>query len=467
MIKKRLYLMIGLLLCLSACSLPLLGTPGGEQEAEEETGAEMQEEETDGEPLPLQTGEPLVIACDGETMDSAFNLDVIQAPDLAEPAPRQPFLDPVFGSCVVRVTDREHDLLGDDTSQGLKNEYSRVQSFNADGSLLVVRSIEAYWYLYDARSLQRLGELPVSSEPRWDASDPHLLYHIDETRLMAYHLEAGRQEIVHDFAVDFPAETLSAAWTRYEGSPSIDSRYWGLMVQDEDWETIALVVYDRQADLLVGKRLLPDSPAIDSVTISPLGNYLLVYHDDYCEHGQLGTLAHPCGLMVYNRELTEARGLLRIVGHSDTALDAGGQEVLVYQDIDTDQIAMLDLDSGEVTPLAGIDFSHSAIGLHFSGRAWQKPGWALVSTYNGSHPQSRTWMDDVVFAIELKPDPRIIRLAHTRSRYNEEMEKDYWAEPHASVSPDFSRVVFTSNWGRSGTEEVEMFLIQLDENLLE
>ena len=40
-------------------------------------------------------------------------------------------------------------------------------------------------------------------------------------------------------------------------------------------------------------------------------------------------------------------------------------------------------------------------------------------------------------------------------------EHDYWAEPHASVNPDFTRVVFTSNWGCSGAGEVEMFMIEL------
>jgi hypothetical protein len=37
----------------------------------------------------------------------------------------------------------------------------------------------------------------------------------------------------------------------------------------------------------------------------------------------------------------------------------------------------------------------------------------------------------------------------------------YWAEPHASVNPEFTRIVFTSNWGRSSTGEVEMFMIEL------
>ena len=85
---------------------------------------------------------------------------------------------------------------------------------------------------------------------------------------------------------------------------------------------------------------------------------------------------------------------------------------------------------------------------------------ALISTHDGD-PASYTWMDDSVFAIELKPNGRVVRLAHTQSLVDENMEHDYWAEPQATVNRDFTRVVFTSNWGRSGTGDVEMYLIQL------
>jgi hypothetical protein len=71
--------------------------------------------------------------------------------------------------------------------------------------------------------------------------------------------------------------------------------------------------------------------------------------------------------MVYDRDLTNGRSLLRIIGDYDPALDAKGREVVVYQDIDADQISMLDLGTGVVTPLWDIDFSHMGIGLHFSG----------------------------------------------------------------------------------------------------
>lgn len=122
---------------------------------------------------------------------------------------------------------------------------------------------------------------------------------------------------------------------------------------------------------------------------------------------------------------------------------------------------MLDLATGLVTPLWPIDFSHTASGLHFSGRASEQPGWALISTYNGGYPTSYTWMDDQVFAIELRPAGRVIRLAHTYSHYDETIEQDYWTEPHASINRDFTRAVFTSNWGRSGSTQVEMYMVEI------
>jgi hypothetical protein len=76
-------------------------------------------------------------------------------------------------------------------------------------------------------------------------------------------------------------------------------------------------------------------------------------------------------------------------------------------------------------------------------------------------------MDDTVFAVELKDWGRVVRLAHTHSLVDEDMGHDYWAEPQASVNSDFSRVLFTTNWGRSGTDEVETIMIQLPENWLD
>ena len=391
------------------------------------------------------------------------DLEVRPVPELGEPAAREWLVDPVFGTCLVRVTDRRKDLSAGDDSKGMVNEYARVQSFNADGSRLLAHSTEGGWYLYDAQTLQPLEEVPLEIEPRWDAEDPALIYYNDEMRLMTYDLASGTKANVHDFAVDFPGQQLGAVWTRFEGRPSRDRRYWGLMAEDQEWLPVAFVVYDRLSDRVTIRdmRGVPGmEDDVDHVTISPLGTYFLASFDRACEQGQLGSDERPCGLMVYDRDLSKGRGLLRIIGHYDPALDAEGREVVVYQDIDTDQISMLDLESGAVTPLWEIDFGHTAIGLHFSGLAYDRPGWAVVSTHD-NETRAYTWMDDQVFAIELKVGGRVVRLTHTHSLVDDQREADYWAEPHASTNSDLTRIVFGTNWGRSGTGEVEMFMIAL------
>ncbi len=415
---------------------------------------------------------PVPIAAGCPAYPPGFHLttgtEVQAVPALPEPAARQWFTDLTFGTCLVRVTDRTQDLLPDDASTGMVNEYSRVQAFNADGSRLLVRGTEGTWYLYDAQTLQPSEQLPIAGDPRWDAQDPNLLYYSDETRLLSLDVTAsfGEPALVHDFADDFPGQQLSAVWTRYEGRPSRDTRYWGLMAEDADWLPVAFVVYDRQTDQ-VTIRDMRGAPGmeedVDHVTISPLGTYFLASFDHYCEAGQLGDDARPCGLMVYNRDLSGGRSLLRIIGHYDTALDAAGREVIIYQDVDADQVSMLDLETGAVTPLWDIDFSHTAIGFHFSGLAYDRPGWAVVSTYDDD-PNTYTWMDDQILAVELKAGGRVVRLAHNRSVRDEEQELDYWAEPHATANGDLTRILFSSNWGRSGTGQVEMFLIALPPN---
>ena len=386
-------------------------------------------------------------------------------PAVPEPATRQWFTDPTFGACLVRVTDRANDLSPGDPSTGLVNEYSRVQSFNADGSRLLAHGTDGTWYLYDAQTLLPLGELPLGVEPRWDADDPDVIYYSDKTELMSYNVQTAAQTEVRDFADDFPGQNLAAVWTCYEGSPSRDRRYWGLMAEDGEWIPVAFLVYDRQTDQVTIRdmRGVPGiEEDVDHVTMSPLGTYFLASFDHDCQPGELGDDAHACGLMVYDRDLTNGRGLLRMIGHYDPVLDAQGREVIIYQGIDTDHISMLDVATGAVTPLWEIDFSHTAIGLHFSGLAFDRPGWAVVSTHD-DETAIHTWMDDQVFVVELRPGGRVVRLAHTHSLVDESQPEEYyyWAEPHASTNADLTRVLFTTNWCRFDTGEVEMFMIAL------
>ncbi|MHB9032029.1 MAG: hypothetical protein ACYC6L_03165 [Anaerolineae bacterium] len=443
-------------------------TPGAEQAAASETPGD--EEVSSGETPAVETGQtikqaqgPAVRFCADPQPPFITDFEVRQEQPIAEPARGAAFRDAIYGGCVVRVTDRTQDLAPGDPPSGLLNEYSRLESFNADESLILVRSTEASYYVYDAATFEVLGRLPDMVDPRWSNKDPDLLYYIGELKLMSYNIGSGEIKVVHDFTADFPGQKLTYVWTRYEGSQSLDDRYWALMAEDQDYMTVALLVYDVQSDQVTARRTVDPPADVDSVTISPLGNYVLAQFD-YCEQGSMGTGEQPCGLMVYDRDLQNARGLLRIVGHSDIALDAAGSEVFVYQDIDTDSIALLDLASGAVSSLFPIDFTYcDGCGMHFSGQGYRLPGWALLSYYDGD-PTTHMWMDDHIFAFELKPGGRVVHFAQHHSLVDPEQEHDYWAEPHASVNRDFTRILFSSNWGRSGTGQVDMYMVVLPDN---
>lgn len=450
------------LVLLLVCFLLLLVSCEAVSSIEREDQTEEQEVEEVGQTIKRSGAEPIEFC--GEP-HPAFIRDLVTRQDekIDEPEPHVPFRDSIYGGCIVRVTDRKHDLAPDDQSKGLKNEYSRVQAFNADGSMIMVRSLDANYYAYDANTLEVLGRLPSMNDPRWSNLNPNLIYYIGDLTLMSYDLSRGEHQLIHDFSHDFSGQNIAAVWTRWEGNQSLDDRYWALMAEDQDWMTVAFIVYDLNSDQIFSRRDIQPPADVDSVTISPFGNYFLAQFE-FCDHGSMGSEDRPCGLMVYDQDLQNGRGLLRNVGHSDMALDANSHEIFFYQDQDTDHVAILDLATGKISNLFPLDFAHcDGCGMHFSGLGYQLPGWGLITYFDGD-PITHMWMDDHIFAVELKPDGQVVRFAQHHSLVDPDQDHDYWAEPHASVNRDFSRIVFTSNMGRSGTGEVEMYMIVLPEN---
>jgi hypothetical protein len=113
---------------------------------------------------------------------------------------------------------------------------------------------------------------------------------------------------------------------------------------------------------------------------------------------------------------------------------------------------MADLDTGAETPLVPIPFDvNPDIGLHVSGNSSQTPGWVLVSTYGSKNPppgNSHSWMDNQLFMVELKANPRIWRIAHTYSytALDYTGAKNYFAEAFAAINRKGTKIYFGSNW---------------------
>ncbi len=361
---------------------------------------------------------------------------------LTKPTRGEAYADPSFGGCVVRATDHAADGL----PGFARHDYARRQAFNADSSLFLVTAHDGNWYLYDTASLKRLKQaayLSGDAEPQWDARDPHILYYGANNgglEVRALDVRTDETRVAIDLRGRLPWPNAARAWTKSEGSPSRDGRFWPFQVETADFEILGFAVWDRATGRLVGTRAMKSRP--DHVSMSPSGRWFVSSGDD--------TVAWKPDF--------SASHLLRKGGeHSDLAIGSDGHDYYVSVDFDSNDgdVFMLDLDTGRRTDLFPTYLDHGATSVHVSGKAFDRPGWVLVSTFYQRGP--REWFSEAVFALEMRENPRVYRLAAHHSAAADV----YSAEPQATVNRAFTRALFNSNWGAARSDDVDAYLIRI------
>ncbi len=383
-------------------------------------------------------------------------LDVDPVPALAKPAKGVAVTEPTYKTCLVRATDHKADGL--DTFA--RNDYSRRQAFNANSTRQLIYTLNGSWHLYDANThahLTQLVGLAGDAEPQWDPSNPELLNYLPNNgvgmQLYEKNVSTGASRVVADFSARLKAKwpTATAAWTKSEGSPSADGRYWCFMVDDHNWNSLGVFTWDKQTDTILGTyNTQGERP--DHVSMSPSGNYCVVSGDG------------PRGTVSFTRDLSKGTKLLKKSEHSDLALDANGDDVYVsvdYQSGDGD-VFMHNLRTNIRTKLFATYVNGTATALHVSGKAFRKPGWVVIGTY-GEYGGPQQWLHKKVMAVQLAANPKIYNLGFHRANV---LDNDgYFTEPHASVNRDFTRITFGSNWN-TGSYDVDTYTIEIPPGVL-
>ena len=181
---------------------------------------------------------------------------------------------------------------------------------------------------------------------------------------------------------------------------------------------------------------------VSYVTISPLGNYVLV-------HGTLtGSVSRKGDAnLIYDLQGRQVGPMWRQYGrpsHFDLAVDNNGDEVAVgvsKSGPEARRVIKRRLRDGEITVLTGRGYAS-----HTSARNIRKPGWVFVSYSVDKHKRNRDPYHSEIVAVPLDGSMDVRRIAQTRSVGYDQ----YLAEPHGSPSPDGSRVIWASNWGNRG-----------------
>lgn len=399
---------------------------------------------------------------------------VFAEPDLLMPEVGVPFEDGRFSTRLTRVTEAD--------GIGGRHQYSRLDPFNADGSMVLLVRDDGGCAVYrtDSFPYNDPGNLvSVTSgiaEPRWDRDDPESLWGLDGFELVRDNVVSGEREVVKDFSTDPAIDPILASepdlygvTLQYEGESSYDHRYWAFILrgEEDDYRPRYILCWDRVEDEVLGLyEVRPDESDIDWVGMSPLGTWVLIGGMEYNE-------GNIVGLTIADRGLREFHRIDYTTAHADVGLDAEGGEVLVMQNNRTDYIDMLPL-SPDTKPIleAGGSYEETgripllrlfcdeespigfSSGVHISCNA---DGYCLVSTHIDPGVPERNWLDRCNVLVRLDPDdPKVFYLSKI---YNSTLE--YWEEPHGAISNDGSRVVWACNWNRDpGSQEV--FLLQLD-----
>jgi hypothetical protein len=364
--------------------------------------------------------------------------------NISKPALKDTITDPAFGTNIIRITDAKQWGY-----PGFFPQYSKRQAWNCNETNLILQSGDGRTFLFNGENYQFLKELQSigGEDIFWHPFDSNKIIFTSENSLCVFDINTDQAETLHTFS------DYSFINTRGEGNLSNDGRYYAFVGQIYDSLTHFkdIVVYDLIKDSIIAKLELPQNlDNFDWVSISPLGNYVVI---DYAttDTGRFQ------GVEVYTKQLQYLWQKPLGYGHSDLTIDENNNEVLIMDYYDEanniTRIKKIRLEDGVETNL--LDFSWQ-FDSHISARNKYRKGWCFISTFDGPgrlEDDSLSWLpfEDEIFALKMDGSGMVQRIAHHHSKRYSPITPDpdnsiYWAEPHASVSPEGSRIIFGSNW---------------------
>jgi hypothetical protein len=362
-------------------------------------------------------------------------------------------------TCNVRVTQHEIDP---PRKLFARNDYSRRQPFNADNTKLLTYASGGTWNLYDANTLAYSKVLQGpggDAEVQWDPDDPNLLYYMPNNggmQISRLDIRTNKSTVAADFTGRLPWPSAARLWTKSEGSPSSDNRYWGLMAETNDFQMLGYVVYDLSQNRIVATHATSEMP--DHVSMTPSGRWFEVSGDN---------------TWAWSPDFKQKKKLHHASEHSDIAIGPDGHDYYVSIDFQTmyGDVFFVDIDNCPAVPADAdptstplcprtvlfqtyLNGAHAT--FHFSGKSYAKPGWVVISTLGteASRDGKWPWYTNRIFAAELTASPKLVALTHHFS-----VAKGYWAEPHAAPNRDFTRLVFNSNWNSDDADDVDEYML--------
>jgi hypothetical protein len=356
---------------------------------------------------------------------------------VAKPAVGQAYVDPQFGTTIRRISDAAAAGAGD-----VIPVYSTIQAWNADESYLFLYHVGGgSHHLYDGKTYAHLKPLNISpadlEQVYWDTVDPKILYYANGRRLYRFNVDTDVATVVHDFATAPSSCTSSLSggvdpmWTSW------DSTHFGFVCGSKVFS------YDKASDTVGAVATLTTGG--NAPMPAPSGaNYYLNVSDTA---GQ-----------IRDADMTLLRTLagFQSAEHATLGTSDGVDTLFAVQFDGTPSgtVVAVDMTTGARRAIVGpsTGYPYPPSGTHLSAVAYKAPGW-LTSSIIGS-ASGATLLSQEIILVNANTGGTVCRVANHRSTGT-----DYWAEPHATISPSGTRILFGSDWG--GGAVVDAYVVEL------
>lgn len=378
--------------------------------------------------------------------------------NLSRPSPGSAYIDPSFGTRVVRISDATRV-----NSNIVKTMYSTVQAWNADETRMILYHVGDGHHLYDGRSYEYISRLNISpadlEQVYWDTGNPDVLRYINRAsgvrvqtaggqvtlrgdELMQYNVRTRRYRVVRQLDALCPQGNLTAG----NDSQGLDlqSNVWGLRCANQALSHIRSTntthVMNGSAEYMApqafpGGRFHYHRGAIlnsrlELVRRLDLGNP--------AEHANLGR-THD-GRDAYFAVAFNANNQNRC---------GNGVGSLVMHHADDASCRVL------IGPANGYPYTLS--GTHVNAMSYRNPGWVVISSIGYTTQGDSLLEQELVLANTDPRSPQVCRVAHHRAT-GRLGSIGYFAEPHPVLSPTGTRVLFSSDWSNSG--QVDVYVVE-------
>ncbi|WP_119060294.1 YncE family protein [Dichotomicrobium thermohalophilum] len=389
--------------------------------------------------LGLVVAVTITVVAVAQVSRASENRDLLKTAPLPVPDYLETVTDPTFSTTFTRVTDPEALFLPGVVCgpKACRHRYSSTQAWNADQSLLLITEGCPGLCFVDGQTYEPLFVRQVSGshDCKWHPRDPDIMVCVYPSGVSAWNPRSRTWKSLWK-TEDYRALVFGP----YKGNLSADGDLIVLRGLDAEGKLVAFAL-----DLRDGQKhpdIMLDGLEGENhyATISPSGRY--VYVAQRTDDGH-----EPAYVFTTDGKLIQHWPEHHRPGHGDMTIDADGEDVYVgvsKSEPDKFHVVKRRLSDGAVTSL--IPYSNAS---HISARNIKLPGWVFVS-FSGSYANTRKldypapYYQEVV-ALRIDGSGEVHRLAHTYGA-----DAEYLSEAHGSPSPDGSRVIWASNWGKPG-----------------